>query len=318
MQNITHKNLETELVHASLAQPVLLDIWAPWCGPCKTLGPILEKLEVAYAGRFKLVKLNADEEPEIAQQLSQMFGVRSIPFCVLFKGGQPVDGFVGALPEPEVRKFLDKHVPSAEEQASDEEAQAAEEALAEGDTEAAIDRLQAALATNPANDAARYDYIRALLKAGRVADARAAFDAVAGHPLLDPRLVAAGHWIAAMEAAPKARPRDTLAAAIAANKRDFAARFELAQSHFAKGEMTQAMDELLEILMRDKGWNDELARKTYVAILQLMTKAASAPARGDAGAPAKGTLEVTGKAAVQAPSDPVVDAYRRKLSMTLF
>ena len=316
MQNITHKNLEADLVHASLEQPVLLDIWAPWCGPCKTLGPILEKLEVAYAGRFKLVKLNADEEPEIAQQLSQMFGVRSIPFCVLFKGGQPVDGFVGALPEPEVRKFLDKHVQSAEEQASDEDHLAAEEALAEGDTDAALDRLQAALATNPANDTARYDYIRALLKAGRVGEARAAFDPVAASPVLDQRLVAAGHWITAMEAAPKARRRDTLEAAIAANKRDFDARFELAQSYFAKGEMTQAMDGLLEILMRDKGWNDELARKTYVAILQLMTKAA-APAKGDA-APTKGALEVTGKAAVQAPSDPVVDAYRRKLSMTLF
>jgi len=316
MQNITHKNLEADLVHASLEQPVLLDIWAPWCGPCKTLGPILEKLEVAYAGRFKLVKLNADEEPEIAQQLSQMFGVRSIPFCVLFKGGQPVDGFVGALPEPEVRKFLDKHVQSAEEQASDEDHLAAEEALAEGDTDAALDRLQAALATNPANDTARYDYIRALLKAGRVGEARAAFDPVAASPVLDQRLVAAGHWITAMEAAPKARRRDTLEAAIAANKRDFDARFELAQGHFAKGEMTQAMDGLLEILMRDKGWNDELARKTYVAILQLMTKAA-APAKGDA-APTKGALEVTGKAAVQAPSDPVVDAYRRKLSMTLF
>ena len=316
MQNITHKNLEADLVHASLEQPVLLDIWAPWCGPCKTLGPILEKLEVAYAGRFKLVKLNADEEPEIAQQLSQMFGVRSIPFCVLFNGGQPVDGFVGALPEPAVRKFLDKHVQSAEEQASDEDHLAAEEALAEGDTDAALDRLQAALATNPANDTARYDYIRALLKAGRVGEARTAFDPVAANPVLDPRIVAAGHWIAAMEAAPKARRRDTLEAAIAANKRDFDARFELAQGHFAKGEMTQAMDGLLEILMRDKGWNDELARKTYVAILQLMTKAA-APAKGDA-APTKGALEVTGKAAVQAPSDPVVDAYRRKLSMTLF
>jgi putative thioredoxin len=244
-----------------------------------------------------------------------MFGVRSIPFCVLFKGGQPVDGFVGALPEPEVRKFLDKHVQSAEEQASDEDHQAAEEALAEGDTDAALDRLQAALATNPANDTARYDYLRALLKAGRVGEARAAFDPVAASPVLDQRLVAAGRWIAALEAAPKARPRDTLEAAIAANKRDFDARFELAQLHFAKGEMTQAMDELLEILMRDKAWKDELARKTYVAILQLMTKAAP-PAKGDA-APAKGTLEVTGKA-VQAPSDPVVDAYRRKLSMTLF
>ena len=179
MQNITHQNLEADLVNASLAQPVLLDIWAPWCGPCKTLGPTLERLETSYGGRFKLVKLNADDEPEIAQQLSQMFGVRSIPFCVLFKGGQPVDGFVGALPEAEVRKFLDKHVPSEEEQAAEDEAQAGGELLEEGDTDAAIDRLQAALATNPANDSARYDYLRALLEAGHVAEARAAFDPVA-------------------------------------------------------------------------------------------------------------------------------------------
>jgi putative thioredoxin len=315
MQNITHKNLEADLVNASLAQPVLLDIWAPWCGPCKTLGPVLEKLEVAYAGRFQLVKLNADEEPEIAQQLSQMFGVRSIPFCVLFKGGQPVDGFVGALPEPEVRKFLDKHVPSAEEQASEEDVQAAEEALADGDTEIAVDRLQAALATNPGNDTARYDYIRALLDAGRVAEARSAFEPVAANPVLDARLVAAGHWIGAMEAAQQARPRDSLEAAITANKRDFDARFELAQLHFAKREFTQAMDQLLEILMRDKAWQDELARKTYVAILQIMTKPAPA-AKPDA-APKQGALEIAGKTVAQ-PADPVVDAYRRKLSMALF
>jgi putative thioredoxin len=317
MLDITHQNFEVELVDASLAQPVLLDIWAPWCGPCKTLGPLLEKLETAYAGRFKLVKLNADEEPEIAQQLSQMFGVRSIPFCVLFKGGQPADGFVGALPEAEVRKFLDKHVPSAEDEAAAEDVQDAQELLAEGDSETAIDKLQAALATNPASDAARYDYLRALLAAGRVAEARKAFDPVAGNVVLDGRLGAAGHWLTAMEAAPKARPRQALEAVLAANKRDFEARFELAQSFFAASEFTAAMDQLLEIVMRDKGWKDGLARKTYVAILEIMSKPASAAANADAGAPKKGTLEVAGKIATTS-SNPVIDAYRRKLSMALF
>ena len=316
MQDITRKNFEAELVNASLAQPVLLDIWAEWCGPCKALGPVLEKLETDYAGRFKLVKLDADAEPEIAQQLSQMFGVRSIPFCVLWQGGQPVDGFVGALPEGEVRKFLDKHVPSADEQAAQEQLQEAEELLAEGDSDAAIDRLQAALATNPANDAARYDYLRALLTAGRVADARKAFDPVANAVVPDQRLAAAGHWLAAMEAAPAARSEDSLAAAIAANKRDFDARFELAQTLFARSEFTRAMDELLEIVMRDKGWKDGLARKNYVAILEIMSKPAGAGAAA-AAAPKQGTLEVAGKMAA-APADPVVDAYRRKLSMALF
>jgi putative thioredoxin len=316
MQDITHQNLEADLVNASLAQPVLLDIWAPWCGPCKTLGPTLERLETSYGGRFKLVKLNADDEPEIAQQLSQMFGVRSIPFCVLFKGGQPVDGFVGALPEAEVRQFLDKHVPSDAEQAAEDEAQAGGELLEEGDTDAAIDRLHAALATNPANDTARYDYLRALLKAGEVAEARAAFHPVANNPVLDNRLVAAGQWIAAMEAAASARPRDTLEAAIAADKRDFAARFELAQILFAKQEFTAAMDQLLEILMRDKAWNNEAARKAYVAILQIMTKA-QPEAKGADAAVKKGALEIAGKM-VATPADPVLDSYRRKLSMVLF
>jgi putative thioredoxin len=314
MQDITRKNFEAELVNASLAQPVLLDIWAEWCGPCKALGPVLEKLETEYAGRFKLVKLDADAEPEIAQQLSQMFGVRSIPFCVLFSGGQPVDGFVGALPESEVRKFLDKHVPTAEELAAEDELAEAEELLAEGDSDAAIDRLQAAVATNPENAAARYDYLRALLAAGRVDEAQKAYEPVADAVVPDARLVAAGLWLAAMHAARTARPLDTLDAAIAADKRDFAARHERAQILFAKGEFTAAMDELLEIVMRDKGWNDGLARRTYVAILEIMTRPAP---KADPAAPKQGTLEVAGKMATT-PADPVIDGYRRKLSMALF
>ena len=103
MIDITLQNLETDLIAASMQQPVLLDIWAPWCAPCKVLGPVLDTLEAAYGGRFKLAKLNSDDQPEISAQLSQAFGVRSIPFCVLFDQGQPVDGFVGALPEAKIR-----------------------------------------------------------------------------------------------------------------------------------------------------------------------------------------------------------------------
>jgi putative thioredoxin len=316
MLDISLKNFEADLINASHEQPVLLDIWAPWCGPCKALGPVLEKLELAYAGRFKLAKLNSDEQPEIAGQLSQMFGVRSIPFCVLFKGGQPVDGFVGALPEAEVRKFLDKHVPSAAEAAAEEEIEEASALLAGGDTERALERLQEAVAINPGNDAARYDYLRALLVAGRLDEARRAYEPVASKVLLDPRLAACGRWIAAIDAAGEARPADQLAAAIAANKRDFDARFELAQTHFAAQRFTEALDELLEIIMRDKTWQDEIARKTYVAILELLTPARSAPAaKAEA---AKGTLEVAAKVNNVAPADPVVDKYRRKLSMALF
>jgi putative thioredoxin len=315
MLDISLKNFEADVINASMQQPVLLDIWAPWCGPCKSLGPVLEKLETAYAGRFRLAKLNSDEQPDIAGQLSQMFGVRSIPFCVLFKQGQPIDGFVGALPEGEIRKFLDNHVPSAEVAAAEEEAAEAADMLAEGDAEAAIEKLQEALAINPANDAARYDYLRALLTAGHVKEARATFEPIASKAALDARLAACGHWLAACEAAPTARDVETLQAAIAANKRDFDARFELAQRHFAAGEFTAAMDELLEIIMRDKAWRDELARKTYVGILELMTVPAN-PKTADA-TKAGGSLEIA------TPSKPreaasIVDSYRRRLSMVLF
>ena len=312
MIDISLQNFEAELIRGSVTQPVLLDIWAPWCGPCKALGPLLEKLESAYAGRFKLAKLNSDEQPDIAAQLSQMFGVRSIPLCVLFKEGQPVDGFVGALPEGQIREFLDRHVPGADAVAAEDPP--AQAALVEGDGANSIERLAEALRLAPGDDSARYDYLRALLAAGHVDAARRVFEPVAAKLMLDARLEAAGQWLAASEAASRARVLDTLTAAVAADKRDFDARFELAQVHFAAQRWTAAMDELLEILLRDKVWHAGAARKAYVAVLELMTKR-SAP-RDEASAP-RGTLEVASRPSTT-PADPVVDAYRRRLSMALF
>ncbi|CAH0347820.1 tetratricopeptide repeat protein [Aquabacterium sp. CECT 9606] len=323
MIDITLENFETDLLAGSTQQPILLDIWAPWCGPCKALGPVLEKLEVDYAGRFQLAKLNADEQQEIAGQLSQMFGVRSIPFCVMFVGGQPVDGFVGALPEAQIREFLDKHVPSEGALTSEAETVQAEQLVAEGDTASALDLLEDAVARDPGNDEARYDLIKLLLAQGNPAAAASVFEPIGARAtglLAEPRVTAFGRYINAAQTAPDLRPASVLTDAIAANKRDFAARFELAQQHFAVGLFTQAMDELLEIIMRDKTWSDELARKTYVAILEVMTKPIpKAPAKQAAAAPTdtKGKLEIAGKHEV-ASADPVIDQYRRKLSMALF
>ena len=314
MSDITIQNFEAELIQASMQQPVLLDIWAPWCGPCRTLGPLLEKVEAAYGGRFKLAKLNSDDQPEIAAQLSQAFGVRSIPFCVMFHQGQPVDGFVGAIPEAQIREFLDRHVPSAEALEAEEDTAEAETLEAEGDLDAALAKLQQAVAIDPANDSARCDYVKLLIETGQVPQARAAWAPVAGKAMLDARIAALGLWLDACEKAPLARSPEQLAAAIEANRRDFEARYELAQGLMAQGRFTDAMDALLEIVMRDKAWNGELARKTYVAILELMSKPAPKAAAGEK---AKGALELTGHATV-ASSDPVLDQYRRKLSMALF
>jgi len=314
MSDITIQNFEADLIQASMQQPMLLDIWAPWCGPCRTLGPLLEKVEAAYGGRFKLAKLNSDDQPEIAAQLSQAFGVRSIPFCVLFKDGQPVDGFVGAVPEAQIREFLDRHVPSAQALEAEEETAEAEALEADGDLDAALAKLQQALATDPSNDTARNDCVKLLIETGAIDAARQTWLPVAAKALVDGRIAALGLWLDACEKAPSARSPQQLAAAIEANRRDFDARYELAQGLLASGQFTEAMDALLEIVMRDKAWNGELARKTYVAILELLTKPALKVAAGEA---TKGTLELTGRSAVAA-GDPVIDQYRRKLSMALF
>jgi len=298
---ITVKNIEAELVSASMQQPVLLDIWAPWCAPCKALAPVLEKLEKEYAGRFKLAKLNSDEQPEIAGQLSQMFGVRSIPFCVLFSGGQPVDGFVGAIPADQIRQFLDKHVPGADELEAAQNEEDANAALAEGDTQGALEKLQHAVATDPANDDARFDYVKLLLQEGRIDDAKVAFAPVIAKTSLVRRFDALQRWMDAIDfAAPPSGAAPSIAdfdVKIAANKRDFDARFGRARLLMAAQRWTDAMDELLDILMRDKAWSEDLARKTYIAILDIIEPPKVKVADGQI-----------------PPDDPVVASYRRRLS----
>ena len=206
MQDITRQNFEAELVNASLAQPVLLDIWAPWCGPCKTLGPVLEKLETDYAGRFKLVKLNADDEPEIAQQLSQMFGVRSIPFCV------PVQG------RPAGRRLRRRPARGRGAQVPRQARAERRRAGRRGQTCRPPRSCSPKATPTPRSTGCRRRSPPTRPTTRRATTTCAPCSPPAASPrrarpstrsptavVLDPRLAAAGHWLAAMEAAPTAR-----------------------------------------------------------------------------------------------------------------
>ena len=296
MINVTVENFDAEVIEASSSIPVLVDFWAPWCGPCKVIGPLLEKVETEYAGRFKLVKIDSDQE----QELSQAFGIRSIPTCVLLINGKPVDGFMGAVPEGQIKAFLDKHVPQAEVLEAEVTNIAVSDAPAPDDPAALHEALQQALLKNPDSDDARFDYVKWLLQNGQLIEAKAAFAPAAAKAAQVRRLDALQRWLAAIEAAGTTDAKAQMAGfegRIAANKRDFDARFGRAQLLMAGQQWTQAMDELLDILMRDKAWSDDLARKTYIAILEIIEPPKVKVADGQI-----------------PPADPTVATYRRRLS----
>ena len=317
MIDVTMANFETDVIAASHTTPVLVDFWADWCGPCKSLGPLLEKLETAYEGRFTLVKINADTE----QQLAGAFGIKSLPTCILLMGGRPVDGFMGALPEGKVREFLDKHLPSEGERTAQADAQEAQNLIESGDTHAALAKLQEALSLNPADDDTRYNFVKLLIAVGDLEEAQAALAPKLTEIPLQLRFDALNYWLQALQfvstderGAWTFEQFDTL---IEKNKRDFDTRFAKARFLIAAGQMEQAMEELLEIIMRDKTWNNEVARKTYVSILELMTPPKP---KADEAAHGKtaGGIELTGKAAMQEdPQAELISRYRRKLSMAL-
>jgi putative thioredoxin len=261
MIDITVENFETEVVAASAQVPVLIDFWAAWCGPCKVIGPILEKLETQYGGAFKLAKVDSDKE----QELAAAFQIRSIPTCILFKDGKPVDGFQGALPEGQVKQFLEKHLPKAHEL----ELAAARKARVEGDRFTATRKLKAALALDPGFDEARFDLIEILLEEQQEEAAKAEFAKISPRNHIDPRHAALDARINAAERAQQLPGADVLISQIEANPKDLAARLDLANLYITAQAFEQALEQLLAIVQTDRKFEEDIGRKTMIAVFDM-------------------------------------------------
>jgi len=253
LADFTHHVLEE-----SKHRPVVVDFWAPWCGPCKSLKPILEKLAAEYGGKFLLAKINSDDNQELAAR----YGVRGIPSVKAFIDGEPVDEFSGALPEGEVRAFLDRLIPGPAEELR---GQAAELRLA-GDLSGALQMLADASRIDPAHIGVRLDAAEIMLDLNEADEAQRLLGSVPDDA--DPRVPQLKARLQFMGAA--GEDQAALAARVAANENDLEARLALANLLVAAGQYEAGMDQLLEIVRRDRGFKEDIGRKTLLSVFSLL------------------------------------------------
>ena len=284
VRDVTTASFRQDVVADSMAQPVLVDFWAPWCGPCKQLGPVIERVVAAAKGRVKLVKMNIDDHPQIAGQL----GIQSIPAVIAFSKGQPIDGFVGALPESQITGFIERLVGPLDDDATALLETAA--ALAEaGDVAGAIEAYGNVLVENGENIQALAGIIKLYVESGNLDAARGYLEAVPEGKENDPAIVAVRAALDLAEQVSSLGDTSGLEAAIVANPNDHQARFDLALAFAAADKREEATDALIEIIKRDRAWNDDGAR---VQLLQFFD--------------------------AWGPMDEMTKAGRRKLSSLLF
>ena len=278
-----------DVVEASQTVPVIVDFWAPWCGPCKTLGPMLEDAVRAAKGAVKMVKINVDEAQQIAGQLQ----IQSIPTVYAFFKGQPVDGFQGALPQSEIKAFIDRVIKAGGGEAPGEELSeavaAADDMLAEGAAQDALDTFAAILGEDPNHAGAYSGMVRAYIALDQLDQAEAHLNGAPIEISKAPELEAAHAQLQLARQAADAGPVAELHAAVDANPNDMQARFDLAQALYAHGDTQAAVDQLLTLFGKDREWNDGAAKTQLFTIFEALK-----------------------------PNDPIALNGRRKLSSMIF
>jgi putative thioredoxin len=285
IKDTTARTFAADVLEASRAQPVIVDFWAPWCGPCKQLTPILEKLVKEAKGAVKLVKINIDENQDIARQMR----IQSIPAVFAFRGGQPVDGFMGALPEAQVRAFIQRLGGDTGPSPVEELSAIAEDALAQGDVATAAQAFGQILQDDPQNAAALAGLARCYLQSGDLARASQTLDLVPPDKAAHETVVSVRAALMLSEQAGKAGDAAPLQAKVDANPTDHQARYDLALALSAHGRNEEALNALLEIIRRDRSWNEGAARQQLLTFFDAL-----------------------------GPNDPLVAQGRRKLSSILF
>ena len=260
----TTQTFAKDVLESSRRQPVLVDFWAPWCGPCRMLSPIIEKAVRAAKGAVRLVKMNIDDHPSIAGQL----GIQSIPAVIAFVNGQPVDGFIGALPESQVKAFIDRVAGPAGPSDLEALVEEGEALLEEGDAAAAAERFGAALKMEPQSLPATVGLARCLLARGDLDLARQTLAMLPEAARSDPKVAAVHAQIELAGQTAALGSAADLEARLAANPADHQARFDLALLLNARGDRLGAVERLLEIQRRDRSWNEEKARKQLLQFFE--------------------------------------------------